>query len=267
MGGELDWFGFWGQVIASAIGAMAAFLFALWQSRLQNERERRLRQLEDRARDVLVLKSAIDASTQNLEELVNYKSQTIRALGDEAALLRNLFERDAPVEEILDVAGTLPNFFQELPKGSFAEIPTSDHFAFAIDDAPAITKFVHRASSTPRELSSAVNMRNDLTRRWADVARRGPTENDIRYFLVMLVSATEAMVSHADDAIFFSTLLHDQCYFLGVEKFERPTFRSFRLDREKERFLVPEDYVASYRDQLVTFGRPPPHRFTAEAPD
>lgn len=255
-----DWFGFWGQAAAAAVGALAAFLFALWQSRLQNERERRGRQLEKRDVDVLALKSAIDASSQNLEELVNYKSQTLEALSNEALQMRNLLENEASMPEVVALAATLRNFFQELPRGSFAEMPSSDKFAFAIDDAPAITKFIHRASSTPRDLSSAVDVRNDLTRRWADVHRTGATENDIRYFFTMLVSSAEAIVSHADDAIFFSTLLHDQCYFLGIEKFERPTFRSFRLDRQKVRFLMPDTYVVGYRGQLVTFGRQTPPR-------
>ena len=260
MGQNLDWFGFWGQAVAAAIGALAAFLFALWQSRLQNERERRARQLEKREIDVLALKAAIDACSINIEELVNYKSQTLESLSDEASLMRELLERNAPIEEIAALAGGLPNFFQELPRGSFASIPTSDNFAFAIDDTPAITRYVHRASSSPNDLSAAVVVRNELTRRWAEVHRIGASGNDIRYFFSMLTSCAEAIVSHADDAIFFSTLLHDQCYLLGLEKFERPGFRCFHLAEEKLRFLVPDDYFSGYRDQLVTFGRQIPAR-------
>ena len=84
-------------------------------------------------------------------------------------------------------------------------------------------------------LSSAVDVRNELVKRWADVARTGPTGNDIRYFFAMLTSSAEVIVSHCDDAIFFTTLLHDQCYLLGLEKFGRPTFRSFRLPQDKTR--------------------------------
>ena len=147
-----DWFGFWGQAVAAGIGSLAAFLFALWQGRLQNDRERRARQLEKRETDVLVLKAAIDASSVNLEELINYKSQTLASLNGEALGMRDLIQASAAVEDMIALAETFPNFFQELPRGSFSELPSSERFAFAIDDVPAVTKFVHRATSTPQNL-------------------------------------------------------------------------------------------------------------------
>jgi hypothetical protein len=259
MGGALDWFSFWGEAAAAAIGAAAAFGFTLWQARLQTAEERRARQLERRDIDLLTLKSAIDAAGQNLEELINLKSQMLVSLAAEAEALAAVLQTGNQ-KEIEATASRLPNFFQELPRGSFATIPASDRFAFAIDDAPAITKFVHRASSVPGSFSDAVDVRNALVRRWADVDRGGANGRDVMYFFTMLISAARAIVSHADDAIFFSTLLHDQCYFLGTEKFERPSFRSIRMRADKAQYLVSDDYVTGYRSQLVAFGRTLPVR-------
>lgn len=253
---------FWANFVANAggaaIGAIAAFIFGIWLARIEFANERRERQNERRETDTLSLKAAIDSSWQNMEELLNLKGQIVVPLLQEVAELQHVMQENAANPGAWGAkVTTLPSYGKELQAPSFALTPSADRFGFAIDDAPAISSYLHRAASTVQNVSSSMHLRNELVRRFADTARGGSIKgSEMEYFFAMLNSYAQAIASNVDDALFFNHLLHDQSYYLGVEKFTRPTFRRVKFSPAKASLMPDEEYVPNFRKGMVTFGHP-----------
>lgn len=253
---------FWSNFVANAgggaVGALVAFIFGLRLAQFEFANERRQRQLDRREIDILSLKAAIDSSSQNLAELLSLKGQIVLPLLKDVEGLQQVMDanKDDQGPWIAKLA-TLPDWGKEYQTPSFAATPSSDRFGFAIDDAPQITSYLHRAATTLQKVTSSIELRNELVRRFADTARGGPLKmGDADYLFTMLNSYARSFGSNVDDAIFFNHVLHDQCYYLGVEKFTRPSFRRIIFVPEKASLVPPDDYVPGIRKHLATFGRP-----------
>src|SRR4051812_25073003 len=83
---------FWQLVVSNAagagIGALAAFLFTIWITRLQARRDIERQDREERARNLAALRRVIDSCMQTMEETTNWKRQIIVALKAETEEIR-----------------------------------------------------------------------------------------------------------------------------------------------------------------------------------
>lgn len=253
---NFDWAEFASNAAAAAIGAVAAFVFAIWLAKIENKRQARERLLETKRTNMIATMSAVDACAQNIEELINIKEQWTVNLSADANKVRQLIEiRD--FEKLKIAAAELKVFFLEMQTASVPAMPASDKFAFALESVPQITMFVHRAASSVEQVNISIKSRNEMVRRWADVGRVAVSNSDIHYFFTMLYSFSDAITSQVDDALFFNHLLHDQCYYMGLEMFSRPNFRHVVLTASKLAYMPAADHLRGFRNDVVTFGFPP----------
>lgn len=255
-----DWEGLALSGLAAFIGAAAAFIFAIWLWRMQRAEEHRRALLTRRATDLLALRSTISICMQNLEETLNFKQQVGVAMTAEGRLLQQLLDGQPSVPKLLQGIQSHETYFKIFDPVAFAELPKVDQFLFLADDLPYIISFLHRAAKSQEALNGFMRLRNALADEWSRKAKPDLEVREVAYLMTMLISHSGALAEAIEDALFFHLLLSDQCYFVGLEKFVRPTFPYFTFGTAHAALLPPDDWVRSYRERMVTYGRPLPPR-------